>query len=92
MAYYITFLRIPVRDGTRSKVTGNFLVNALHAFHRFSRRYHVKNNETVFLKLWTNLVYVNVSISTLSNVCIKRIKIVSLLSSRKFIYINVFVN
>ena len=28
---------------TRSKVTGNFLVNALYAFHRFNRRYHVKN-------------------------------------------------
>ena len=43
MAYYITFLWIPGRDGTRSKVTGNFLVNALHAFHRFNRRYHVKS-------------------------------------------------
>ena len=30
------------RNGTRSKVTGNFLVNATHAFHRFNRRYHVK--------------------------------------------------
>ena len=30
------------QDGTRSKVTGNFLVNALHAFHRFNRLYHVK--------------------------------------------------
>jgi hypothetical protein len=27
MAYYIKFLWIPGRDGTRSKVTGNFLVN-----------------------------------------------------------------
>ena len=43
MAYYIMFLWIPERDGTRSKVTGNFLVNELHAFHRFNRRYHVKN-------------------------------------------------
>ena len=42
MAYYIMFLWIPGRYGTRSKVTGNFLVNALHAFHRFNRRYHVK--------------------------------------------------
>ena len=42
MAYYIMFLWIPGRDGTRSKVTGNFLVNALHAFHRVNRRYHVK--------------------------------------------------
>ena len=42
MAYYIMFLCIPGRDGTRSKVTGNFLVNALHAFHRFNRSYHVK--------------------------------------------------
>ena len=42
MAYYIMFLWIPGRAGTRSKVTGNFLVNALHAFHRFNRRYHVK--------------------------------------------------
>ena len=31
MAYYYMFLWIPVRDGTRSKVTGNFLVNVLHA-------------------------------------------------------------
>ena len=42
MAYYIMFLWIPEGDETRSKVTGNFLVNALHAFHRFNRRYHVK--------------------------------------------------
>ena len=45
MAYYIMFLWIPGRDGTRSKVTGNFLVNALHAFHRFNRRYHVKTTQ-----------------------------------------------
>ena len=44
MAYYIMFLWIPGRDVTRSKVTGNVLVNALHAFHRFNRRYHVKNS------------------------------------------------
>ena len=44
MAYYIMFLWIPGRDGTRSKVTGNVLVNALHAFHRFNRRYYVKND------------------------------------------------
>ena len=43
MAYYIMFLWIPGRDGTRSKVTENFLVNALHAFHRCNLRYHVKN-------------------------------------------------
>ena len=43
MAYYIMFLWIPGRDRTRSKVTGNDLVNALHASHRFNRRYHVKN-------------------------------------------------
>ena len=42
MAYYIMFLWIPGRDGARSKVTGNVLVNALHTFHRFNRRYHVK--------------------------------------------------
>ena len=42
MAYYIMFLWIPGRDGTRGKVTGNFLVNALNAFHRFYRRYQVK--------------------------------------------------
>ena len=30
---------------TRSNVTENLLVNALHAFHRFNRRYHVKNIE-----------------------------------------------
>ena len=29
------------RNVTRSKVTGHFLVNALHAFHRYNRRYHV---------------------------------------------------
>ena len=39
MAYYIMFVWIRGRDGTRSKVTGNFLVNALHAFHRFNRKY-----------------------------------------------------
>ena len=43
MAYYIMFLWIPGRDGTRSKLTGNFLVNALLAFHRFNRRYHIDN-------------------------------------------------
>ena len=42
MAYYILFLWIPGQDRTRSKVTGNFLVNARHAFHRFNRRYQVK--------------------------------------------------
>jgi hypothetical protein len=30
-------------NGTRCKVMGHFFVNALHAFHRFNRRYHVKN-------------------------------------------------
>ena len=43
IGYYIMFLWIPGRDGTHSKVTGNNLVNELHAFHRFNRRYHVKN-------------------------------------------------
>ena len=38
------FLWIPGQDGTRSKVTGNYLVNALHAFQRFNRRYHVKKD------------------------------------------------
>jgi len=33
MAYYIMFLWIPGWDGTRRKVTGNVLVNALNAFH-----------------------------------------------------------
>ena len=28
---------------THSKVIGNFLVNTLHAYQRFNRRYHVKN-------------------------------------------------
>ena len=42
MAYDIAFLWIPRRDETRSEETGNFLVNALHVFHRFDRRYHVK--------------------------------------------------
>ena len=41
-AYYIMFLWIPGRDGTRSKVTGHVLVNVLHAFHIFNRRCHVK--------------------------------------------------
>ena len=41
MAYYIMFLWIPGRDGTRIEETGNILVNALHDFHRFNRRYHV---------------------------------------------------
>jgi hypothetical protein len=44
MAYYIMFLWIRGLDGTRSKVTGNFLVNALHAFYRINWRYHVKNS------------------------------------------------
>ena len=34
------------QDGTRSKVTGNVLVNALHALHRFNRRFYVKNTGT----------------------------------------------
>ena len=42
MAYYIMFLWISGRDGTRNEVTGNFLVNALHALDRFNIRYHVK--------------------------------------------------
>ena len=46
MAYYFMFLWIPGRDETRSKETGNFLVNALHAFHRFNRRYHVNNKSS----------------------------------------------
>ena len=41
MAYCIMFLRIPERD--TQKGNGNVLVNALHASHRFNRRYHVKN-------------------------------------------------
>jgi hypothetical protein len=48
MAYYIMFLWIPGRDGTHSKVTGYFLVNALHAFHRCNRRYHVKKKNMQF--------------------------------------------
>jgi hypothetical protein len=40
--YFIMFLWVPEQDVTRSKVTGNYLVNALHAFHRFNMRYHVK--------------------------------------------------
>ena len=42
LTYIIMFLWISGRDGTRSKLTGNVLVNALQAFHRFNRRYHVK--------------------------------------------------
>ena len=37
------------QDGTRSKVTGNFLVNALHAFHRFIRRHQAKTRKTKYL-------------------------------------------
>ena len=53
MAYYIMFLWIPGRHGTGSKVTGNFLVNALHAFHRFKKRYHAKkpNSSAVFASI-----------------------------------------
>jgi hypothetical protein len=29
---------------TRSKLTGNFLVNLLHAFHRFNKRYNVNKH------------------------------------------------
>ena len=43
MAYYIVFLWTRGRDGTRSKITGNFLLNSLHTFHRFNKRYHIKN-------------------------------------------------
>ena len=42
MTHYNTFLWIAGRDGARSKVTGNVLVNTLHDFHRFNRRQHVK--------------------------------------------------
>ena len=61
MAYYIMFLWIPGRDGTRSKVTGNFLVNALHAFHRFNRRYHVgkKLEIEIFLKYWVKVAFLS---------------------------------
>ena len=48
MAYYIMFLWIPGRDGTRSKETGNFLVYALHAFHRFIRCYNVEKESQRF--------------------------------------------
>ena len=36
------------RNLTRSKITGNFLVNAFNAFQRFKRRYHVKINNYNF--------------------------------------------
>jgi len=52
------FLWIPGRDGTRSKVTGNFLVNALHAFHRFNRGYHVNNSNTIYRKNSTLIDFV----------------------------------
>ena len=61
MACYIMFLWIPRRYGPRSKVTGNFLVNALHVFHRFNRRYRVEiifHNEKqiyiIYLELHSN--------------------------------------
>ena len=47
MAYYFMFLWIPGQDGARSKVTGNFLVNILYAFHRFNRRYHVNKESLI---------------------------------------------
>ena len=60
MAYYIMFLWIPGRDGIRSKVTGNFLVNALHAFYRFNRRYHDKNKSASLITFLRHLVeYIN---------------------------------
>ena len=37
---------------TRSKLTGNFLVNALHVFQRFNRRYHVKTYVTLHLRMF----------------------------------------
>ena len=46
-------LWIPGRDGTRCKATENFLVNVLHAFHRFNRRYHVKKKKhTTYPNKW----------------------------------------
>ena len=58
MAYYIMFLWIPGRDGTHSKVTGNFLVNALHTIHRLNRCYDVKNNHSkTFFTFQTQMKY-----------------------------------
>ena len=34
----------------------HFFVNALHAFHRFNRRYHVKKNKRIII----NLTYTNI--------------------------------
>ena len=57
MAYYIMFLWIPRRDGTRSKIAKKFLVNALHAFHRFNRRYHVKKLHLIIVT-YCNIYFV----------------------------------
>jgi hypothetical protein len=56
MAYCIMFLWIPERD---RQITGNFLVNALHAFHRLNRRYHVKKFNTFkcFMHRWEDFSY-----------------------------------
>ena len=57
------------RDGTRSKVMGKFLVNALHAFHRFNRRYHVKESKkllhiTVIERAYQSSRYTSLSLET----------------------------
>jgi hypothetical protein len=71
MAYYIMFLWIPGRDGTRSKVTGNFLVNALHAFNRFNRRYHVKTFSLVY---YSSMTLMLVQMYKLSSLCHSKVK------------------
>ena len=51
------FLWIPRRNVTRSKVTGNVLVNAVHAFHRFNRIYHVEHIFTISSEVDLSLFY-----------------------------------
>ena len=50
----ITLCSYGYRNVTRSKVTGHVLVNALHAYHRFNRRYHVQKNAKQYALLLMN--------------------------------------
>ena len=74
------------RNVTHSKVTGNFVVNALHAFHRFNRRYNVKKYDFCF----KNLLFVKKR-----NECRLRIfhtyKVCKLSNETDFLFTKVFI-
>ena len=62
------------RNVTRSKVTGKFLLNALHAFHRFNRHYHVKIKISRW-KAQINTQKFNIYVLTITDVFLNQKKI-----------------